>query len=275
VTDNFDQNLTQRFRGSPAHLFINYMRAGMSAGVWMLALFGALRRLRNRFRDTAPLLLAMTPFPLLLLQAYGGELLLRAYLFAVPFMAFFCAGLFFPSPLAGRGWQNTVSLWAVSFVMLVGFLFTRYGNDRMMYFTNQEMTAIEQLYTMAEPGSQLIAATGTLPWRSHDYRTYRYTTVPSLVRDADLDTLVGLMADRRFPASYLILSRSQLASGELFIGWPPGTWQKFVQALHDSDEFVRLYSNDDAEIYGLAVDCRKLADGNYVCRRRTPTQQAP
>ena len=269
VTVNLDENLTQRFRGSPAHVFINYMRAAMSAGVWALALFGVMRRLRNGYRDSTHMLLALTPFPLLLLQAYGGELLLRSYLFAAPFMAFFGAGLFFPSPLAGRGWQSTVALWIVSFVMLVGFLFTRYGNDRMMYFTDQEVAAIEHLYEIAEPGSQLVAATGTLPWRYQGYRTYRYTMVPSLVRTGDLAALGGLMADRQYPVSYLILTRSQQASGELYIGWPPGTWKQFQQALHDSDEFTRIYANDDAEIYGLSADCHELAYGAYACSAHT------
>jgi hypothetical protein len=134
-----------------------------------------------------------------------------------------------------------------------------------MYFTNEEVAAIEHLYDIAEPGSQLVAATGTLPWRYQGYRAYRYTTVPSLVKEGDIDALAGLMADRQYPVSYLLLSRSQQASGELFIGWTPGTWERFVRSLHESEDFVRIYANEDAEVFGLSAFCRQVAGGGYVC----------
>lgn len=253
VTSNLDANLTDRFRGSPEHIFINYMRIGMTLMVWGLAFLGGLRRLHNGYRDVSLILLAAAPFPLLGMQAYGGELLLRIYLYSVPFMAFFCAALFLPSPLAGRGWRATLVLTGASFVLLIGFLFTRYGNERMMYFTDDEVEAVHTLYAIAEPGAQLVAATGTLPWRFQDYRTYRYTTVPRQARAADIEAVAGMMASDRYPSSYLILTRSQKASGELFIGWPPGTWELFVDKLHASDKFVLIYANQDAEIFALAA----------------------
>lgn len=251
VGTNIEANLGERFRGSPEHIFINYMRMGMSLGVWGLAFLGGLRRLHNRHRDSALALLSLTPFPLLLLQTYGGELLMRIYLFSVPFMAFFIACLFFPTPRTGHTWYTPLVLCLMSFVMTVSFLYTRYGNDRMMYFTLEEVAAVEHLYTIAEPGSQWIAATGTLPWRYQEYRTFRYTHVPPLVREADTEELIAMMDDPRYPASYLILTRSQKASGELFIGWPPGLWEEFAQMLHDSDDFRAIFTNRDAAIYVL------------------------
>jgi hypothetical protein len=161
-------------------------------------------------------------------------------------------------------------LWGFSVITLVAFLFTRYGNERMMYFSQEEVSAVHYLYSMAEPGSQLIAITGTLPWRFQEYRTYKYTTDPRVVRTGDTDSLVNLMANRRFPASYLILTRSQQASGELYIGWPPGTWDKLVESLHTMDEFILLYANQDAEIYGLTKFCHRRPDGRYTCTMPPP-----
>ena len=265
VGTNIDANLTERFRGSPGHVFINYLRTGMSLAVWVLAFLGGLRRFRNGYRDWGLVLVALTPFPLILLQAYGGELLLRIYLYSVPFMSFFGAALFFPSPTLGTRLHSTVLLFVVSLAMLVGFLFTRYGNERMMYFTPNEVAAVHYLYENAEPGSQFIAATGTLPWRFQDYRTYKYATVPRLARSSDIEALIGQMADRRYPASYLILTRSQKASGELFIGWPPGTWEQFEQALHDSKRFRAVYANEDAAIYILLKPCDKQDVAGEPC----------
>ena len=268
VGTNIDANLTERFRGSPGHIFVNYMRTGMSLFVWGLAFLGMLRRFLNGYRDRSLLVIAMTPFPLLLLQAYGGELLLRIYLYSVPFMVYFAAALFFPAPYAGHRLLSQVTLYSISVLLIVGFFITRYGNERMTYFTAGEVEAVQYLYEHAEPGSQLIAATGTLPWRYQDYRSYKYTTVPGIARDSDIEELIGIMADRKYPASYLILTRSQQASGELFIGWMPGTWEQFEEMLAASGRFYTLYANEDASVLGLIKACSEQDVDGRLCRAK-------
>lgn len=256
VGTNIDANLTERFRGSPGHIFINYTRIGMSLAVWGLAFLGGLRRLHNGRRDWAMALVAITPFPLLLLQAYGGELLLRIYLYSVPFMAYFGAALFFPTEAHGKRLLSTIMICITSTVLLVGFLYARYGNERMMTFTSEEVAAVRYLYQVAEPGSQFVALTGTLPWRFQDYRTYKYTTIPPrITRMGDTQTIIGILANERFPASYLILTRSQQASGELFIGWPPEVWNDIIEALRNTGKLKIIYANRDATIYVLDKSC--------------------
>jgi len=252
VASNISVNLTERFRGSPGHIFVNYTRVVMSFAFWTFAFLGGLRRFRNGYRDWGHVLVALTPFPLIAMQAYGGELLLRIYLYSVVFMSFLAAALFFPKPKLGRRIYSYVALFIVSLIMLGGFLVTRYGNERMMYFTTKEVSAVKYLYKTAAPGSQFIALAGEVPWRYQDYRKYRYTTAkPRMVWDTDINELVRIMADPKIPASYLILTRSQQAAGELFIGWPPGTWENFEQALLDSHKFKALYKNEDSVIYVL------------------------
>jgi hypothetical protein len=268
VGTNVDANLTARLRGSPDHIFIGYLRTAMSLAVWSLALIGGVRRILTGHRDIGVALLAVTPFPLLLLQAYGGELLLRIYLYSLPFMAFFVAGVFFPTPQRGRGVVAGVLLVAVSFGLAVSLLYARYGNERMDYFTTDEVAAVEHLYTVAEPGSQFVALTGTLPWRYREYQTYEYRTVPRIARLTDIPGLVGIMSDRRFPESYLILTRSQKASAELFIGWPEGTWEGFVSALDGSERFALVFANADARVYVLSNPCGKHSTGEQDCSYR-------
>jgi len=270
IGTNLDANLTDRFSGSPGHIFINYTRTWMSLAVWILALVGGLRRFRNGYRDWGLVLAAITPFPLLLLQSYGGELLLRIYLYSVPFMVFFGAALFFPTLSLGKRWYSTAGLFIVSLMLIAGFLFTRYGNERMTYFTANEVAAVRFVYKTAEPGSQLIAATGTLPWRFQDYQTYGYTVINRLARTSDISGVAGVMSDPRYPVSYLILTRSEQAAGELFIGWPPGTWQQFEDALRRSDKFVRIYANEDAEVYILAKVCPLLKEKEPACNAAQP-----
>lgn len=251
LTSNVNDNLTNRLQGSPEHIFIIYLRIGMTLFLWVIAFLGWLRRSRRGLRDVNFTLLAVVPFVLLGLQTYGGEMLLRVYFFSLPFMAFFAATAFFPTSAAGRSWRTALSITVFSLLLMATFLFTRYGNERMDYFTPEEIQAVEHLYEIAEPGSQLLAGTGTLPWRYQDYNNYRYVIVQRHVRTNTLERIVTIMQDQAYPGAYLILTRSQKASAELFIGWEPGTWERFEQSIFASDLFRLVYANEHAAIFVL------------------------
>lgn len=257
VGANINANVIARFRGSPDHLLILHMRSALSAFLWCLALLGGFRRLRAGYWDLSLALLAAAPFTLLGLQAYGGELLLRIYLFTLPFMAFFAAALFFTLPASGRSWRLVASVGLLGIVLVVVFHFTRYGNERMYYFTTEELEAVQYVYSIAEPGSQLIAVTGALPWRFQEYRTYKYITMKTPARLADIDGIALEMGNRKYPGAYLILTRSQKAAAELFGGLSPGTWERFENGLMGSEKFEIIFANADAKVFVLADAARK------------------
>jgi len=254
---NLNANLTNRFRGSAEHIFILELRLILSWVIWMLALIGIIRRLLKDQLELTFLILAGVPFILLAMQAYGGELLMRVYLFSLPFMAFFMAAVFYPDITAGRSGFNTAIFGLVSMVLIVSFFFTRYGNERMDYFTPQEVEAVQYLYGVAEPGAQILAGTQTLPWRFDEYDSYWYKGVERIVRTNDIDLLAETMADRKYSISYLILTRSQRASARLFLGWPPGTWERFENTLIDSGQFNIIFDNGDARIFVLNMESVK------------------
>ncbi|HEY5005095.1 MAG TPA: zinc ribbon domain-containing protein, partial [Ktedonobacteraceae bacterium] len=130
------QNITNRaLLGDSDHNFISHIRLLMTAFVWGLAFIGGLMRLRKGYRDVTYVLLAIAPFPVLLVQSYGGEMLLRIYLFTLPMMTFFIAAIFFtPSSRKGSLWMKG-GLLVMSFILLGAFFFTRYGNENMDYMT--------------------------------------------------------------------------------------------------------------------------------------------
>jgi hypothetical protein len=259
VTSNVQASFLQRYRGSPEHIFILNLRVALSLFVWLLALGGFLRRFRDGYFDFNFVLLALIPFGLLPLQRYGGELLLRVYLYSLPFMVWFAATLFISSPLrrASPKRMTAVSrpllIGATSLVLCAGFLFARYGNERMDYFTPNEVAAVQELYKIAPQGSLLLAGTGHVPWRYREYNSYRYQTVETRVRDANAVDLAKLMSNNSIPGAYLILTRSQQASAELFIGWDPGTWERFEVAVEKSGAFETVYENGDARILKLGT----------------------
>ena len=83
-----------------------YLRVGFAAVVLTLAGAALLRRRRRGIDDRVALVLTCVPFLALGLQNYGGEILLRVYLFALPAASVLAAYLFFPGtdpgPAAGQ-----------------------------------------------------------------------------------------------------------------------------------------------------------------------------
>jgi hypothetical protein len=246
-------------QGSAQHVFVVYLRMVMTVAIWGLAACGAARRYLRRQRDVTLATLAVVPFALLALQAYGGEMLLRVYLFSLPPMLFFAAALFFATPTAGRSWTSTIGIGLTSLLLFGGFLFARYGNERMDLVTSDEVAAVSQLYRVAEPGSVLMAGSWNLPWRAQGYEQYEYvildyTDPPTreIFRNADVDALARRMQTTSGKQAYLIITRSQEAEVDLFSGLPARRLNLLEEALTASPRFTVVFSNQDATIFTLA-----------------------
>jgi hypothetical protein len=250
VSETLTANVTSRLGGSPEHQAVVTVRLVFTLGLWVLAAIGALIRFRDGHRDLTLALLAAVPFPLIALQGYGGELVLRLYLFSLPFVAIFAAGIIY-----GRR-QSRPSVWAtvatvlVSCVIAVGFLVARYGNERFDIMTSSEVAAVEHLYRTAPPGSLLVAASYNLPWKFEKFEQYRYVSADD--EPLDVGVIADIMGDPTYTHSYLILTSSQGAHAEVFNGLPPGAWDRFVAEVNSSPAFTLIYRNQDSEILALA-----------------------
>ena len=100
---NVSSGVGGRLHGaSPGHELVLYLRVGFAAAVLALAGAGLLRRRRRGIDDRVALVLTCVPFLALGLQNYGGEILMRVYLFALPMASVLAAYLFFPSTDPGR-----------------------------------------------------------------------------------------------------------------------------------------------------------------------------
>lgn len=246
-----DRNVTERLSGSPGHLLVTYGRLGLTLVVWGLAALGLLRRIRVGHRDLSLLLLAAAPFALLVLQNYGGEMLLRVYLFSLPFVAFFAAALFWSGTADGQRGRVAVMIGLVSLGLLAGFLLVRYGNEKMDYISTDEFEAVATLYETAEPGALLAASSYNLPWKYRDYERFSYLTLKDEVLFGGADAMINALRQRQNPYSYLILTRSQGAYLELFYHFSPEDWQHLQDSLIDSGQFAVVHSSPDALILAL------------------------
>lgn len=249
LAESLASNLTGRLQGSPDHVTIIYVRIGATLAVWAMAAVGLIRRLLQGRWDVSAAVLAAAPFPLFLVQSYGGEMLLRIYLFALPFVVFFIACAVLPRRPAG-GTTSMATFATVSVLglaLMSGLVLTRYGNERLEHFTSGEIAAVDELYRIAPEGSLLFALTPNLPWKNQRYERYRYKPYGDDATFGDPDLILNEM--RLYEGDvFLILTRSQQAYVEMILGAKPGEWEAFRQSLLRTGSFDVVYENDDGLI---------------------------
>lgn len=252
VSNTLTENVTSRIAGSVEHQTVVTLRLVFTVALWGAAGIGALVRFHDGRRDLTLVLLAIAPVPLFALQGYGGELVLRLYLFSLPFVTILVAGIVYgrrPSP-------PSVLLTGVAVVFAIGVAFTflvvRYGNERTDLMTSTEVAAVQELYRIAPEGSLLVAASNNLPWKFEKVEQYDYVPVVDEVLIGDVDAIASIMRDPKYAHSYLILTRSQGTYAEVFTGLPLGAWDRFVTDATSSPAFKVVYRNADSEILVLA-----------------------
>ena len=253
VDATVNENVSGRLHGDTGHLVVTQARAAMTIGLWGAALAAAVWLRRKGHREPAPLLLFLAPFGLAAIQPYGGEILLRVFIFTLPFTAFFVAAAVRRAPVG-------VAV-AVSLALLGGFLVTRYGNERMDWFSHDEVAAVDRLDAVAPPGSTIVAWSNSLPWQARHYAEHRYRSVVDSADWARMSQmapgapaqLAAVAAYMRLQkgGAYLVLTRSQEAEVELTGLGPPGSLARVDAALRRSSAFRLLYANHDASVYAL------------------------
>jgi hypothetical protein len=244
-------NLVERVRGSDQHLLVILVRLANTAAIFGLAGLGALHRLLSGRRDLTWPLLAATPFGLLLLQDYGGEMLLRVYMFSLPFAAFLAAGALVEWRGVADRLRRAIPIALVATVLVGAFLVSRYGNERGDYITTDEATGMQQLYRIAPADSVLVGVAGNVFWKFTDYELYHYRVVTPGVTNFDLPGILEVMGENPDRNGFLILSRTQRALLEMQYGFTDADWQRFQQMLADEPSLELVYANADVEIYEL------------------------
>jgi hypothetical protein len=256
VSQNLAQGVSKRVAGSHGHELIVKIRLIATLAIWLLAAAGVLRRLLASHLDVGMAIVAGAPAVLPGLQAYGGEVLLRAFIFSLPAVSFFIAALAFPGTNAGRKWLTIAGAAIVACLLLMVFQYTRYGNERLDSFTHGDYATVQAFYRLAPPGSTVYAGDENLPWRYRDYAAYHYRTVTDLPEwnAARSDTSELALRLRAALASsgggYIIVTRStSIAAG--ILENKPHTLDELVAALRVLPGLSEVYRNGDGHLFFL------------------------
>jgi hypothetical protein len=228
-----EQNVTQRARSSTfPHSLAVYARIAISVAVWAAAA-GAFVVARVRRRLNVPLLcLFAAPFPVALLQSYGGEMSIRIFLFSLPPAVLAISDALFrvsrPRPWLARGVAAVVLSAAVPV-----FLLARFGNESYERVTSDDRTVVANVVGGAPTGSEMFvlfreAAFTTGRVRDVKLRRMGATTAPDILARVD-------EMDQR--DAYLVLTEAQAAYGEFVEGYPKGWMRDLVAELRATDRF--------------------------------------
>jgi hypothetical protein len=253
VSQNLNQSVSARVSGSHEHQVIVNIREYATVGIWGLAVAGFGRRLRAGRIDIAIAVIAGAPFLEPLVQPYGGEILLRVFLFSLPAVSFFIATLAFPSERTAQTWLTTAGVTVIGCLLLAVFQYTRYGNERLDYFTKGDFTTVQQFYRLAPNGSTVYAGDGNIPWQYEDYAGYNYDVIGDLpawkARQPDPATLAAqLQAALAKSGGYVIVTRSTEIEAELLEG-KPHVLDTLVALLRASPAFRELYRTEDGVLF--------------------------
>lgn len=178
VSGTVTSNVSSRVVGSATHKFIVDARILEVLALYSLGAIGVLRR-----RPTSRALEALAGAPLILpfVQSYGGEGLLRAVLFGLPFISLLAASAILPNrvgPIRAivpwlpfrRAGRTPIALLVMSVVLILALatVLVRGGNDSYESFTNGEFAAMNYAYGHITPGQTLGLADAYIPWGYRD-----------------------------------------------------------------------------------------------------------
>jgi hypothetical protein len=229
----------------------------LSATIALLALFGGLRRLAFGKRDATAAFLALTPIALLLFR-YEGEIHFRVYLFALPFLSFFAASLFFPTVEEGRSLLTKGLFCGIGVILLVGFLLANDGKDQRYAFDADEVATTDKLYRAAPAGSLLVVGNRNFPLQ---FRNYENFTLLSISEENDTaqqrilqdpaKNLAEWLSDTKWKGAYVVITASQKYFNNSEHVMKPNALQAIEDSLLKSPEFVVYEASAHAIVFTL------------------------
>jgi hypothetical protein len=250
VGSTVSSNVGNRVSGNPAHEWVARIRILMTVAVLGLAFVGAARRWRAWSTSVSLLVLAAAPFSVVFLQAYGGEALLRSYLFSLPFAAALMAASVVFSP--GARLRAATFVLLATTVLVAGFFVARFGNEAFEMVRPGEAAAIERLHRMAPLGSTLVSADENVPWRYSGIERFTYESVPPASQSPQLDLDFVLDELNKNPlGGYFLITTGQVEYARITLGVGHDWERQIYRRLAATRRFKLIFTSRDARVYRL------------------------
>ncbi|MER5635348.1 glycosyltransferase [Kitasatospora sp. NPDC002227] len=237
----------------PEQVVASYLAWATTGTVLLLAVYALLR---HRWTRRTPLpWMVLAPLPLLLANNYGGEMVMRAYLFALPAAAFLAATALLHLGRAPRA-KAAVST-GLTLALLGGLFCGYYSKEAMNYFTPQEVAAAQYVARTAPAGSRIVSVTADLPGGEDRYDEHQWLVLAQtplaerhrLLADPAAELAASLDDRTLIGPSYLVLTRAQAAGCRLTGVFPADTVDRARAAAASSPDYRPVFANQDAVVY--------------------------
>jgi hypothetical protein len=285
--DPFNNIYVEKFPATPTagKVFNTDVQLLLIAATWLATAGASLRLLRcGVLMQALPfLVLALSPFAIVLGQNYGGEASLRIILFSSPWTGALIAwGLATVSRprLRWTLWAATVVVFAALFVP--SFL----GQEELNMISPREVRASAWFYAHARRHSVLVLAAPGFPYRYGgsypEYAGPEGDANPNLLQDAEFRG--RRLGSRQLPAvaarirqyahhGYLAFTRDESAYAENLGITPAGALAGLEAAVRASRKFRLVYANPDAQIFELRAPAPGIGHVSRERARRSAVQR--
>jgi hypothetical protein len=258
---NVGLDSTHQTTAPPGHRIVSLGAPAMVFGLWVLAAIGGVRRLRARCAALVLVLLTVAPALLALVQSYGGEAVLRIYLFSLPWTALLAASAL-TLPERATSVPSSLRTGIVLTGIVVLFMAAFYGSEGLYRVAPAALQASRHFYANARPGSVLVLGAPQFPGgvaANYD-RFVSRKGLPNLLADetflhrhlgprdvAGVSSFVAREADGH--DAYLALTDDQQMYAEVLGLLPDDALRNLGAALARDRRWRVAYANSSAAIY--------------------------
>jgi hypothetical protein len=233
-----EDNVTRRASASSTsdRSIVLYSRIALAVITWIGAGLVVVIAWAKRRTPLLLLVLLFAPFPMLIVQPYGGEMALRVYFFTLAPCA-----ILLSRAAAPRGRRFTAAragvLVAVGVLLVPLFITARFGNEAFEQFSDDDVAVVRHLYDVAPAGSTVFVANG---------QSLMYTTRVSevgylyLVGDDPEDSVEEFDDAAEDGPVFVLLTNSQRAYGVATMGRSDDWMTRLAADLEQTGDFTEV-----------------------------------
>jgi hypothetical protein len=263
-------------------------RTALMAGIVGLAVIGAIRAHRSGWPQPAVLTLACAPAVAVAFQPYGGEGVLRAYLFGLPWICVLAALALLPHRDRRRPAVRALPrLLACGVVLGALCLLASFGSEQRNYLTRDDVAVDSWFERNAPVGA---SATRVLPvfpgslTRDYaeflgsadrgraliDFPQFRGHQLGAL----DLPAIRRLLDSDHVEARYVLLTPAQERVSRLYSVVPEGSFDSLRNALQIAPDFALVYRSGSGTVFKYVPNTGPVFRGGPPVREPVSPESA-
>jgi hypothetical protein len=200
--------------------------------------------------DGRLVVLGIAPVLSLGLQSYGGEGLIRVFLFVLPAASGAGALVFFAARRRSLRLLSAMVLTVILLALVPISMLAKYGGEAFESVTPDELATAAWVHRNVRSGDLVASIAPAGLMRSDRVGEVDYVPALDDFTTGNLASVRQLM-DQHDGQRFLVLTRSQYAYGSLVSGLPVGWQNELLRELAASRSFELVYQHGDNRVYQL------------------------